>query len=365
MNRTSSLSLVLAIVSATVAAAGSSTAPTSFETIPPGEEDQIDQTVALTTQLLQQRYPNSMALRGVHPKPHGCVQAQFTINQDLPGEFRVGVFGKPGNTYQAWVRFSNATATVGPDVESDGTPSRGMAIKLMDVEGKTLLDEPGAKTQDFLMINQPMFAFANVAEYLELSRVQLADHDDVKRFFAPPLTDEKINTLKIIGQIKKTPLGSPLETRYFSASPFLFGKTAVAKFAVSPRDPTSTPVPANPAPDYLRQALKKSLDPDSGRPAVFDFQVQLRSSDSLPIENASAQWSEETAPFRTVASLTINPQDFDNPLRIRECEQMVFTPWHGLVEHQPLGGINRLRREVYQASSKARAEQHKPSAFPQ
>jgi hypothetical protein len=159
-------------------------------------------------------------------------------------------------------------------------------------------------------------------------------------------------------------LGNPLDSRYFSASPFLFGKDTVAKFAVKPRDPANTPVPSNPSRDYLREALKKSLDINTGKPAVFDFQVQIRTSDSLPIEDASAEWKEEVAPFQNVAIITIDKQDFDNPLRITECEHLVFTPWHGLVEHQPLGGINRLRLGVYTASSQHRMQAREPSGFP-
>jgi hypothetical protein len=348
-----------------IANANSSTSPTRFETVPPDEAGRIGETIALTTQLLQQRYPNSMARRGVHPKDHGCLQAAFTVNPDLPKQYQVGVLATPGKTYPSWVRFSNATATVNPDIEKDGPPSRGMAIKLMGVEGTTLLGEPGPKTQDFLLINQPMFAFPNVSEYLELTKIQLANHDDVRFFFAPPLSEEKKNTLNVIGQIKQTKMGNPLESRYFSAAPFLFGKDTVAKFAMKPRDSANTPIPSNPSPNYLREALKKSLDKKDGKPAVFDFQVQIRTTDSLPIENASAEWSEDTASFRNVATLTIDPQDFDNPLRITECEHLVFTPWHGLVEFQPLGGINRLRLGVYTASSQYRAQAREPSGFPE
>jgi hypothetical protein len=97
---------------------------------------------------------------------------------------------------------------------------------------------------------------------------------------------------------------------------------------------------------------------------VFDFQVQLRTNDSLPIEDASAEWKETDAKFQNVAVLTITQQEFDNPLRITECEHLVFTPWHGLAEHKPLGGINRLRLQVYIASSQHRAEAREPSGFP-
>lgn len=36
---------------------------------------------------------------------------------------------------------------------------------------------------------------------------------------------------------------------------------------------------------------------------------------------------------------------------VEACEEMAFTPWHALTAHQPLGGINRLRRQVYLGSA--------------
>lgn len=33
---------------------------------------------------------------------------------------------------------------------------------------------------------------------------------------------------------------------------------------------------------------------------------------------------------------------------------MELSPWNGLVEHQPLGSINRLRKTVYEMSAKNR-----------
>lgn len=350
--------------------------PTKFENVPPGEGGQIGKIISLTTELLQQRYGDSMARRAVHPKDHGCVQAAFTVNPDIPDKYRVGVLAAPGKKYDAWIRFSNATGTVTSDVTAKGASSRGMAIKLMGVEGSTLLNEPGAKTQDFLLINQRMFAFTDVSEYLEVTNLQKIHNDDNDKIF-PALfasrTPERVAELRrILGIIATTQLGNPLDSPYFSASPFLFGKDTVAKFGVKPRDPADPSVPPpNPSPNYLREAMKKSLDMISGKPAVFDFQVQIRTSDTLPIEDASAEWKEKddkepekNAPFQNVAVIKIDQQDFDNPLRITECEHLVFTPWHGLVEHQPLGGINRLRLGVYIASSQYRAQTREPSGFP-
>lgn len=337
---------------------------TKFESAPPGEAEQIAQVVTLMTQLLQMRYPEGMARRGVHPKDHGCVKATFTINPDIPENYKVGVFAAPGKKYPAWIRFSNATPFLAPDLGKNGPDSRGMAIKLIGVEGDTLLNEPGEKTQDFLLINLPGFAFPNVSEYLDVTKIQLAKHDDISSFFAPPLSPDRLKTVAVVKKIKQTSLGNPLESRYFSAAPFLFGPDRVAKFSVMPRSADKTPVPENPSTNYLREAMKKSLDPAIGKSAAFDFKVQLRNDDSLPIEDATAEWSETTAPPQNVATIEIDPQNFDNPFQVTECEHMAFTPWHGLTTHQPIGGINRLRRSVYLASSKFRSLPKEPTGFP-
>ena len=355
---------------------------TTFESIPKDEAAQIAEQVALTGKLMELRYGagagETMARRAVHPKAHGCVKANFTINPDLPETYRVGVFATPGKNYPAWIRFSNATAVIAPDVNDKKADSRGMAIKLMGVEGETLLDEPGGKTQDFLLINQPMFAFPDVAEYLAFTRIQLEKKDNAKEIFPvflTPPTPQRLKILEIVTKvIQPTQLANPLDADYFTGSPFLFGKDHAAKFAARPRNPaTPSPTPENPSTDYLREALQRSLKGPDARPVVFDFQVQLR-PDGLqpldpdyPIEVANTEWkpkADGTAGYQNVATIVIDPQDIDNPLQATECEHLVLTPWHGLKDHQPLGGINRLRRDVYIASAKRRTQTAEPTGFP-
>ena len=93
------------------------------------------------------------------------------------------------------------------------------------------------------------------------------------------------------------------------------------------------------------------------KPIVFEFQVQIRTKADLlgsvakDIEDASFDWDETKYPFVTVARLTIPPQNFDTAERKKQCENLFFTPWHTLVEHRPIGGINRLKLKVYEASS--------------
>ena len=71
------------------------------------------------------------------------------------------------------------TAADGQDAPAtpDKHGSRGMAVKVLDVGDEVLAQDDGACNQDFLMINQPVFAFANAEDYLRLDRV-LAAHDD-------------------------------------------------------------------------------------------------------------------------------------------------------------------------------------------
>ena len=47
-----------------------------------------------------------------------------------------------------------------------------MAVKVLDVGGEVLAQNDGACNQDFLMINQPVFAFANEEDYLWLDRIR-------------------------------------------------------------------------------------------------------------------------------------------------------------------------------------------------
>ena len=378
-----------------------------FEKIPPGEAALIESTVDLTRKQQARRYPSpKQVLRGVHTKAHGCVKATFTVLDKLPAHLRVGVFAEPGRCYDAWIRFSNADVKIAPDSVLEGSAivhgSRGMAIKLLGVTGTPLMPPKGptkrptkkptkktAKelfTQDFLMINSPMFAFANVEDYEALSKVLQEHGNSPLPFFAqrivklangmPDMTDPRcaraIRSAGIAARIKSAavkgdsgafqpPPLSPLDNTYFSAAPFLFGNDRVMKFAAKPVAPMEGSPTDVPHEDYLNKALHKRMTTAGARDVLFEFQVQVRDAKSIgdnldkEIEDACEVWKESDHPFETVAMIAIPPQDINTEQRRRECEALVFTPWHGLVEHRPVGGINRLRRDVYLASSESRA----------
>ena len=77
----------------------------------------------------------------------------------------------------------------------------------------------------------------------------------------------------------------------------------------------------------------------------------------MPIEDASVIWDEDDSPFQTVASITINNQDFDNPESLAHCERSSLNPWQNLAEHEPLGRMNEVRRLVYANAAKLRNQE--------
>lgn len=360
----------------------------TLESPPAGEETQIDRTTALMEELLNKRYKDKPRfLRGVHPKDHGCVEATFTVSETLAAEYQVGVFRKPGEVYRCAIRFSNAAPLVLPDcmpvIGKDGKPvmgpdgkpvrthgSRGMAIKLYDVFGSRLVPGDHERTQDFLMINQPFFAFANVEDYLALNEVINRDNEKPDAFFArlaspdPKVAARARTTAGIFQAIQtgssaapfQAPPLSPFDNTYFGAAPFAFGEGRAMRFAAKPVNPMTGDVrPSMQDADYLRNALRRRMEEAGGRDICFDFQIQVRDSSRLDIENdiedACKAWPDE---WVTVARIAIPPQDPFSEERKRFCEELFYTPWHGLDEHRPLGGINRLRQKVYEKSAEMR-----------
>jgi hypothetical protein len=88
----------------------------------------------------------------------------------------------------------------------------------------------------------------------------------------------------------------------------------------------------------------------------------------MPVEDPSVEWDEKVSPFITVATLDIPQQAFDSAPQMEYCEGLSFTPWHSLPQHQPIGGVNRIRKTVYERISTLRHEangvpRREPSGF--
>jgi hypothetical protein len=282
--------------------------------------------------------PTGIMRRDAHPKMHGVVKAEFVVEPDLPEELRIGVF-RESRTYQAWIRFSNSGA-IQPDIKND---IRGMAIKLMGVPGQKILDqERNAQTQDFLVINTNIFIAKDVAEFDAMVKALAGGFFPTIWFF---LTHLQVG-LNILKASKK--IANPLQIRYWSTTPYLYGKNAV-KYSAFPQAQATDNIPANPTDDFLRQAMINQL---SGSEVKFDFAIQIQTdADTMPIEDPTQAWNEAVAPFRKVATINILQQEFDSAKQREFGENLSFSPWHSLPDHRPLGGINRARKVVYHVIS--------------
>jgi hypothetical protein len=77
--------------------------------------------------------------------------------------------------------------------------------------------------------------------------------------------------------------------------------------------------------------------------------VQLQDPQrNMPIEDPTVRWKESQSPYVRVADVHIPAQQFDTPARNAFCENLSFTPWHAHEDHRPLGGLNRIRKAVYE-----------------
>lgn len=317
------------------------------EVIPPTEARDTAAIVKIIEAGINDGYAKGTrpALRDAHAKAHGCVKATFAVDPALPARLRQGVFAEP-RTYTAWIRFSNGSETPQADAVGDG---RGMAIKLVGVEGaKLLADERDAKTQDFVMINHPVFFVRDVSDYAALEA--LLQQNKAAEFFAAH-PDSKA----IVDAVTGKRIGNVLDQRYFSMSPYRLGDQYV-KFSARPVDcatraplsETAGPIPAD-NPHYLRDRMAAWL---AEKDACFAFAVQPQTEpNTQPIEDPTVLWDETKAPFVDVAFIRIPRQRFDSAAQQKFCEDLSFTPWHSLPTHEPVGGINRLRKSVYEAIS--------------
>ena len=318
-----------------------------LETISPDEEKLSNDLLRILTLMLRKEYPKGKTvLRDAHPKSHGLVKAEFVV-PELPTDLKVGLFSKPG-TYKAYIRFSNGAK---PQADKIGD-IRGVGIKIFGVEGEHCLE--GEKTtQDFLLINNPVLPAGNPKDYFNLFTSSMSGNP-LKYFFSWNPFEWKIGDLLILHDIRSQKVPSPLSLKYYSTTPYAWKEGAV-KYALFPTGDYTKQIQDDSSENYLREQMKKEL---SEKSASFDFNIQKGDLKVHSIENASAHWDEGRAPFQKLATILIPKQNFDTPDQNTLAENLSFDPWHSLVDHTPIGGINRMRKVVYYGITKYRHEKN-------
>jgi hypothetical protein len=300
---------------------------------------------ALTTEFIEflktasaKRYPTGTMKRFNQGRQTAFVQAEFIVPDGLPEAHRVGLFAVP-RTYPAWIRFANAASD--SDRERD---IRGMSIQVTNVAGENLTAEAG--TQDFVLNSHPVMIAGTTRDFLEL--LQANEAGGVRRivYFLTHL-----NSARIGAAARQNP-SCHLDIQYWSTTPYQFGPTRIVKYAVRPTSRRTSKKPDTLTDTYLTDNMRAHLDQEE---ATFDFLIQFHVDDRrTPIEDASVEWQIQDSPYSRVGMIRIPRQRFDDAERQRQGEQIAFNPWHCLVAHTPLGGMNRTRREIYRAMAEFR-----------
>ncbi|HEY4079368.1 MAG TPA: catalase family protein [Burkholderiaceae bacterium] len=310
-----------------------------------GEAALVETIVAEMAAFMRSQYRPGHFERGGNTKTHGIVRAQLVVRDDIPAEFRQGVFAL-ARSYPVWVRFAGPGPLSPADIDDVGVLSIG--VKLMAVPGPKLLDDE-RWTQDFTGISTPVFTTPDVRANAALQAMVLRG-TPLYYFLKGRLLDGLMQGLWSRTQT------SPLESAYWGCVPYRLGEQAVMQYSFRPRAGMGISrvprLPRRPPDNYLREAMAATL---KARDIEFDLCVQIQTdARRMPIENASVRWPERLSPPLPVATLRIPRQTFDSPQQLAFAGRLSINPWHCLAEHRPLGNQNRARLRIYQELSQLR-----------
>ena len=302
-------------------------------------------------------------LRSVHAKSHALLIGELEVDASLPPHLAQGLFGH-AKTYPVIMRFSTTPGDILPD--SVSTP-RGLAIKVVGVEGERLPGTENDVTQDFVMINGPAFQTSNAKSFLNSLKLLAATTDKgegAKVALSAVMrgTEKVIETFggksAMIKGMGGEPASHPLGETYYTAVPMLYDRYIV-KLSVVPVSEdltmlTDHHIDVGHSKTAIRDAMVDHFSVYGGE---WEVRVQLCTDlDTMPIEDAAKVWPEDESPYVTVARLRVQPQTAWSDERSAFIDAMSFSPWHGLAAHRPLGSIMRLRKSAYEASARFRAE---------
>ena len=304
------------------------------------------------------------AFRSMHAKSHGLLVGELQVLPGLPAVLAHGLFAQ-ARSYPLVMRLSTVPGDLLDDKVS--TP-RGLAIKVVGVEGPRVAGSEGDVTQDFVLANGPAFTAPSAHRFLEGLKVLAATTDrapGLKKLLSSALRGleavvEKAGgesaMLKVLGGQAATHI---LGETFYSQVPILYGPY-MAKLSVVPVSPELTelagrPVDLHDRPDGLRDAVVEHF---AGAGGTWDLRVQLCTSlQAMPVEDPSVRWPEDRSPFLTVARIVALPQPAWTGARSQAIDEgMAFSPWHALAAHRPLGSIMRVRRLAYAMAAQFRAQ---------
>ena len=300
------------------------------------------------------------AVRDAHAKSHGILKGELVV-PDLPEHLRQGLFSRPA-TYPVVIRLSSAPG----DIHSDTIPApRGMAIKVIGVDGERLLPDDAGRNQDFLLVNIPVLSFGTIGTYRKLIGL-LEKNADSPAFLQRAMAGVARGVEAAVEAAGAEP-GATLRG-LARDNAHLLGETYHSMAAIRFGDHIAK-ISAAPLSDAIRALTGKDVgtveDSTLRDLVVAHFRTQgaeyrLRAQlctdlAGMPVEDASVLWPEDLSPHQPIATLRIPPQDAYSPARrVYGDDVLSFNPWHGIGAHRPLGSIMRVRIAAYERSAARR-----------
>lgn len=207
------------------------------------------------------------SVRSAYAKSHGLLEGELQVLDGLPKHLAQGVFSHPA-TYPVVLRISTNPGDILDDTVA---ASRGLAMKIIGVDGERLPGSEGDATQDFIMVNGPAFVAPNAQGFDRSLKLLAATTDTgqawkkafsaVLRGAATALTaaGSESGSLKTLGG---QPLTHPLGETFYTQTPFRYGEH-IAKLSVAPVSPELTALKDAP--------VDLAGKPNGLRAAVIDF----------------------------------------------------------------------------------------------
>lgn len=334
------------------------------------DKDEAQTTEDLMTTMLsisRKVYEDSgHAQRSVHAKSHGLLKVDVEVLGGLPEPLAQGVFAAPRH-HEGILRLSTIPGDILPDKVS--TP-RGAALKLLGVEGQRLPGAEGDHDQDFVFVNGKKFAAPTAKAFLKNLKLLAATTDKIEGVKVvmsgalrgiEKLVEKTGHESTFVKSMGGEPEANILGESFFSQLALRHGRY-VAKLALIPvsanlKALTDQLVDIGHDDNAIRTAVQRFFETETGEWAL---QAQLcANSQDMPVEDASKEWDEAVSPFVTIARVIAGPQNAWSQERSTAVDDgMGFSPWHGIADHQPLGGIMRVRRLSYDRAQKFRSERN-------
>jgi catalase len=334
--------------------------------------DELSRTMQHITRHMASRYRH--AYRPVHAKSHGVLTGTLSVLPGLSEPLAQGLFATEAS-YPVIMRFSTNPG----DLLADNVSSpRGLALKVLNVDGAKVANHAGQATQDFVCINTDTFTASDPKGFLQQIKLfdkNLDTPEGVKHAVsvAARATNAVLKavhipsaTLEGIGASATHILGESFTT----VAPLRYGNY-VAKIGIAPSSPnvkalTGKHIDLGDDYNALEELIKKFFRNET---AVWEVKVQLalappnpslkEEDKDFPIEVADKRWPEDKSPWQTVGHLTVSPQEsYSDARQLYVDERLSFSPWHALEAHRPLGGIMRARLKAYEEAAKYRAQRN-------